>query len=76
MPTFSQSIQTLYSKGFIAILASVVTLVSMVVIMLTLDWQLTLLSMGIVPFVVWAIRYYADMSAAESKPFKNAKARC
>ena len=50
----SQSIQTLYSKGFMAVLASVVTLVSMFVIMLTLDWQLTLLSMSIVPFVVWA----------------------
>ena len=56
----SQSIQTLYSKGFTAILGSVVTLVSMFFIMLTLDWQLTLLSMAIVPFVVWAIRYYAE----------------
>ena len=50
-----------------AILASVVTLVSMFVIMLTLDWQLTLLSMAIVPFVVWAIRYYADHVRRESK---------
>ena len=28
--------------------------------MLMLDWQLTLLSMAIVPFVIWAIRYYAE----------------
>src|SRR4029079_5543010 len=63
----SQSIQTLYSKGFMAILASVVTLVSMFVIMLTLDWQLTLLSMAIVPFVVWAIRHYAEHVRQESR---------
>jgi ATP-binding cassette subfamily B protein len=67
----SQSIQTLYSKGFMAILASVVTLVSMFVIMLTLDWQLTLLSMAIVPFVVWAIGYYADHVRRESRSIQE-----
>jgi ATP-binding cassette subfamily B protein len=61
----SQSVQTLYSKGFMAVLASVVTLVSMFVIMLTLDWELTLLSMSIVPFVVWAV--YAEHVRQESR---------
>ena len=32
----------------------------MLVIMLHLDWQLTLLAMAIVPFVLWAIRHYAE----------------
>ena len=67
----SQSIQTLYSKGFTAILASVVTLVSMVAIMLILDWQLTLLSIAIVPFVVWAIRYYAEHVRREFKAIQE-----
>ena len=39
----------------------------MFVIMLTLDWQLTLLSMAIVPFVVWAIRHYAEHVRRDSK---------
>jgi ATP-binding cassette, subfamily B, bacterial len=56
----SQSIQTLYNKGFTNVLSSIATLVSMLVIMLTLDWRLTLLSMAIVPFVIWTIRHYAE----------------
>jgi ATP-binding cassette, subfamily B, bacterial len=32
----------------------------MFVIMLILDWRLTLLSMAIVPFVIWTIRHYAE----------------
>jgi ATP-binding cassette subfamily B protein len=63
----SQSLQTLYNKGFTTIFASAVTLVSMFVIMLHLDWQLTLLSMAIVPFVLWAIRHYAEHVRRESR---------
>jgi ABC-type multidrug transport system fused ATPase/permease subunit len=63
----SQSLQTLYNKGFTTIFASAVTLVSMFVIMLHLDWQLTLLSMAIVPFVLWAIRHYAEHVRQESR---------
>jgi ABC-type multidrug transport system fused ATPase/permease subunit len=67
----SQSIQTLYSKGFMSVLSSMVTLVSMFVIMLTLDWQLTLLSMAIVPFVLWAVRHYAEHVRRDSKAIQE-----
>ena len=67
----SQFIQTLYSKGFTAVLGSVVTIVSMSVIMLILDWQLTLLSMAIVPFVLGAIRYYAEHVRRESRSIQE-----
>jgi ATP-binding cassette subfamily B protein/subfamily B ATP-binding cassette protein MsbA len=67
----SQSIQTLYSKGFTSVLASSVTLVSMLVIMLTLDWQLTLLSVAIVPFVIWTIRYYAEYVREASRSIQE-----
>jgi ATP-binding cassette subfamily B protein len=63
----SQSLQTLYNKGFISIFASAVTLVSMFVIMLKLDWQLALLSMAIVPFMLWVIRHYAEQVRRESR---------
>src|SRR5712692_1422212 len=47
----SQSIQTIYNKGFTNIFGSVITLIGTFVIMLRLDWQLTLVSLGIVPLI-------------------------
>src|SRR4029453_18874663 len=55
----SQSIQTIYNKGFTNIFGSVITLIGTFVIMLQLDWQLTLVSLGIVPLVVGAIYVFA-----------------
>src|SRR5499425_2543079 len=55
----SQAIQTIYNKGFTNIFGSVVTLVGVFIIMLRLDWQLTLLSLGIVPLIIGAIYFFA-----------------
>jgi ATP-binding cassette, subfamily B, bacterial len=55
----SQSIQTIYNKGFTNIFASVITLVGTFAIMIRIDWQLTLLSLGIVPLLVAAIYFFA-----------------
>ena len=55
----SQSIQTIYNKGFTNIFGSVVTLIGTFCIMLRLDWKLTFLSLGIVPLIVWAIYFFA-----------------
>src|SRR5437870_1273395 len=62
----SQSIQTIYNKGFINIFGSVITLIGTFVIMLRLDWQLTLVSLGIVPLVVGAIYLFAHRIRRES----------
>ncbi len=62
----SQSIQTIYNKGFTNIFGSVVTLVGIFAIMLQLDWQLTLLSLAIVPLIVWAIYFFAARIRTES----------
>src|SRR6478736_7919365 len=62
----SQSIQTIYNKGFTNIFSSVVTLIGMFVVMLRLDWQLTLLSLGIVPLIVGAIYFFAHRIRTES----------
>lgn len=62
----SQSIQTIYNKGFATIFGAVVTLVSALVIMLRMDWRLTLVSMAVLPPVVWAIRHYGDRIRRES----------
>src|SRR5256886_745371 len=62
----SQSIQTIYNKGFTNIFGSVITLIGTFVIMLRLDWQLTLVSLGIVPLVVGAIYVFAHRIRRES----------
>ncbi|MEO6871419.1 MAG: ABC transporter ATP-binding protein [Chthoniobacterales bacterium] len=62
----SQAIQTIYNKGFTNIFASVVTLIGTFLIMLQLDWELTLLSLGIVPLIVGAIYFFAGRIRTES----------
>jgi ATP-binding cassette, subfamily B, bacterial len=62
----SQAIQTIYNKGFTNIFGSVITLIGTFFIMLRLDWQLTLLSLGIVPLIVAAIYFFAHRIRAES----------
>jgi len=62
----SQSIQTIYNKGFIGIFGSVVTLIGTFAIMVRLDWQLTLLSLGIVPLIIMAIYFFAHRIRRES----------
>src|SRR5215470_16554465 len=62
----SQSIQTIYNKGFTNIFASVITLIGTFLIMLRLDWQLTLVSLAIVPLVVGSIYLFAHRIRRES----------
>ena len=62
----SQAIQTIYNKGFSNIFQCVVTLASTFAVMVTLDWKLTLISLGIVPLMVATIRYYALQIRTES----------
>jgi len=62
----SQSIQTIYNKGFTNIFGSTITLAGTFLIMVRLDWQLTLLSLAIVPPVVGAIYFFAHRIRRES----------
>jgi ATP-binding cassette subfamily B protein len=62
----SQSIQTIYNKGFTNIFSSGMSLIGMFVVMLRLDWKLTLLSLGIVPLIVGAIYFFAHRIRSES----------
>jgi ATP-binding cassette, subfamily B, bacterial len=55
----SQSIQTIYNKGFATVLSSLVMLVATFLVMVKMNWPLTLASLAILPPVVWAIRFYA-----------------
>ena len=62
----SQSIQTIYNKGFTNIFASVIALIGTFIVMLQLDWILTLLSLAIVPLIVGAIYFFARRIRRES----------
>jgi len=62
----SQSIQTIYNKGFTNIFGSTITLAGTFLIMVRLDWQLTLLSLAIVPLIVAAIYFFAHRIRRES----------
>src|SRR6266404_800764 len=55
----SQSIQTIYNKGFTNIFGSIITLIGIFLVMVRLDWQLTLLSLAVVPAIVAAIYFFA-----------------
>jgi ATP-binding cassette subfamily B protein len=62
----SQAIQTIYNKGFTNIFGSVITLIGTFFIMLRLDWELTILSLAIVPLIVGAIYFFARRIRTES----------
>ncbi len=62
----SQSIQTIYNKGFTGIFGSIITLIGTFAVMVRLDWQLTLLSLAIVPFIIAAIYFFAHRIRRES----------
>src|SRR5438876_5913876 len=62
----SQSIQTIYNKGFTNIFASLITLVGTFVIMLRMDWQLALLSLAVVPLRFAAIYFFAHRIRTQS----------
>jgi ATP-binding cassette subfamily B protein/subfamily B ATP-binding cassette protein MsbA len=67
----SQAVQTIYNKGFATTFGAIVTLIGALAIMLPMDWRLTLLSMGVLVPVVWAIRYYSDQIRGASKSIQE-----
>jgi len=62
----SQAIQTIYNKGFTGIFGSIITLVGTFAVMVRLDWQLALLSLAVVPLLLFAIYFFADRIRKES----------
>jgi ATP-binding cassette, subfamily B, bacterial len=62
----SQSIQTIYNKGFTNIFGSIITLVGTFAVMVRIDWQLALLSLAIVPLLLGAIYLFAHRIRRES----------
>ncbi len=62
----SQSIQTIYNRGFTNIFNSAVTLLSIFLVMLRIDGALTFLSVAVVPAVVWAVHHFSSRIRQQS----------
>jgi ATP-binding cassette subfamily B protein/subfamily B ATP-binding cassette protein MsbA len=62
----SQSIQTIYNKGFSTIFSALLMLVVAFIIMVKMDWKLTLISLVVLPLFVVSMRYYAERIRKES----------
>lgn len=62
----SQSIQTIYNKGFSTIFSALLMLVVAFIIMMKMDWKLTLISLVVLPLFVVSMRYYAERIRKES----------
>ncbi len=62
----SQSIQTIYNKGFTNIFGSTITLIGTFAVMVRIDWQLTFLSLCVVPALLAAIYFFAHRIRSES----------
>lgn len=62
----TQSIQTIYNRGFATITSAVFSLVLMFAVMWACSWKLTLVSLAVVPLLVWAIGYFAERVRRES----------
>src|SRR6201994_4557345 len=62
----SQAIQTIYNKGFTGVFGSIITLVGTFIVMVRIDWELTLLSLGIVPLLIAVIYFFAHRIRRES----------
>lgn len=62
----AQAIQSIFNKGFSTIITAVITLVATLVIMIRMDWVLTLLALIIAPMVLYTIYFFADRIRRES----------
>ena len=62
----TQSIQTIFNRGFTNIFTSGIMLISTFVIMVRLDAKLTLLSLAVVPLIVFAIYWFAKRIRSQS----------
>jgi ATP-binding cassette, subfamily B, bacterial len=69
------AIQGLFCDGFVPVLEASVTVVGMVLIMLGMDWQLTLLSIATVPLQVLITKHYADRIRQASSDFHSDEGR-
>jgi ATP-binding cassette subfamily B protein len=69
------SVDTIVTGAVLPVLTAVITLVSVFVIMWALNWQLTLLAIGVVPFIVVAVRHFGRPMKERSREMRDSEGR-
>jgi len=67
-----ESINDIFSEGFISILADVLTIIALIGIMLYTDWRLTLVSLAVFPLLLLATYWFKESVNKSFKRVRNA----
>ncbi|RQO32682.1 antibiotic ABC transporter ATP-binding protein [Taibaiella sp. KBW10] len=67
-----ESINDIFSEGFISILADVLTIIALIGVMLYTDWRLTLVSLAVFPLLLVATYWFKESVNKSFKRVRNA----
>jgi len=70
----SYCVESLTLGGVLPLASSAVTLGAMFVVLLQINWQVALLSLIVVPFLLWVNRHYSERIVDRSEHVKNLEA--
>src|SRR5262249_8112894 len=70
----SYCVESLTLGGVLPLVSSAVTLGAMFVVLLRMNWQGALLSLAVVPFLLWGNRHYSQRIVARSEAVKDREA--
>ncbi len=70
----SYCVESLTLSGALPLLSSAATLGSMFVVLLMINWQVALLSLLVVPFLIWVNNYYSERIVDRSERVKTMEA--
>ncbi len=67
----SYCVESLTVSGILPLAGAAVTLASMFVVLLQINWQVALMSLAVVPFLLWVNRYYSNRIVETSERVKS-----
>jgi ATP-binding cassette, subfamily B, bacterial len=70
----SYCVESLTVSGILPLAGAAATLASMFVVLLRINWQVALMSLVVVPFLLWVNRYYSGRIVDRSEQVKNMEA--
>lgn len=70
----SYCVESLTLNGVLPLLSSFATLMSMFVVLLTINWQVALLSLLVLPFLLWVNNHYSNRIVDRSEHVKTLEA--
>ncbi len=70
----SYAVESLTLSGILPLASAAVTLVLMFIVLLQINWQVALMSLVVVPFLLWVNRYYSNRIVDAAERVKNIEA--